>query len=846
MPRKPKSQPLQAFFIYAHKDERLRDALEISLAVYKREGVISTWYDGKIVPGEEWNRVIKENLRASRVFLLLVSPHFLNSDFINDVEMKYALKMHKKALAVVIPIILKPCDWKRTRLENLQALPKGGRPITLWRNQDQAWADVVQGIRKAVEDFQAKFTSAGATPSSISTAPGTTPKSTQPEITVEASTPTIKSLHQLRAPVADFVGRELEIDHLVKVLSEVTESGKTAIGGIRGMGGLGKSELAYAVSHRLADTFPDAQLLLELRGVSNNPLTPEQALQVVIRAFEPLAQLPSDLDALKGIYITLLTGKRVLILADDAEDAKQVSALLPPPGCALLLTSRQRFNLPGMVTCDLETLPAQEAKELLLEIYPDIDTAAPHMAELCGRLPLALRLSAEMCANSPMSIEYHLKALEKARLELLRDPDNPDDPKTNVEASLRLSYDALDLLVQQVLCQLSVFPASFDTNAASAVVEVPGAEDHETTADPRPLEEMLALLYRRSLLDWDRQTERYSLHDLVRVFALARLEDEDAVRMRHAQHYAQIAALADDLYLKGKENLPLGLKLFDQERANIDTGWNWARARAGSPSQEVYELLLDYANATVHIGALRYDTRQERIPQLNAAVEAARRLSRKGAEGALLSNLGTAYRRLGDARASIQHHEQSLEIARNMGDRQREGNALGSLGNAYVYLGETRRAIEYYEQTLEIAHKLGDRRSESKALGSLGLAYADLGETRKAIQHYEQSLKIAHEIGDRQGESIALGNMGISYKNLGEIHKAIQYYEQYLEVAHELGYRQGEAIASWNLGLLLAEEGNLSRGVELLQVTVDYEREIGHTDAEKDAAIVERYRQRLS
>ncbi|MGA7731442.1 MAG: tetratricopeptide repeat protein [Chloroflexia bacterium] len=670
------------------------------------------------------------------------------------------------------------------------------------------------------------------------------------QIVNEQPTPIIRSLHQLRAPVSDFVGRQDEIDQLVHALSKASESGAAAISGARGMGGIGKTELAYAVAQRLADTFPDAQLLIEMRGVigirgaSDNPMTPEQALQTVIRAFEPLAQLPDDLNGLRSAYLTLLNGKRVLVLADDARDANQVQALLPPPGCALLLTSRQRFKLPGMETVDLETLSPSEAKKLLLEIHPPIGAASTRMAQLCGRLPLALRVYAGVCANSTRGIEYHLRALEdaRARLTVLRDPD---DPTTSVEASLQLSYAALDTPAQQVLCRLGVFPASLDMYAAKAVAEGPGVGEQKTTTTHPTIEDVLDLLYRRSLLEWDEQTGRYSLHDLVRAFALARLEGEDAVRMRHAVHYAGVAALADELYQKGGENLLLGLKLFDGERAHIDAGWSWAQAQVGGGSQEIDQLLLDYAHVTVYLGDLRYDKRRERISQFEVAIGAAQRLGNKDAEGRVLSNLGVAYEDLGETRKAIGYHEQHLQITREIGYRRGESGALGNLGVAYAALGETRKAIGYHEQHLQIAREIGYRRGEGRALGNLGLAYAALGETRKAIGYHEQHLQITREIGDRRSEGIALGNLGITYAELGETRKAIEYYEQQLQITREIGDRRGEAITSWNLGILL-KESDRARGVELMQIRVDYEREIGHVDAEKGAALVEELREKLA
>ncbi len=124
MTSEAQNQPLQVFIIYAREDERFRERLVKNMSLLKREGVISTWYDRMILPGQDWDNVITENLKASRIFLLLVGPDFLASEYIINKEMDHALKMHDAGLAVVIPIILRHCDWKETRLKGLQALPR--------------------------------------------------------------------------------------------------------------------------------------------------------------------------------------------------------------------------------------------------------------------------------------------------------------------------------------------------------------------------------------------------------------------------------------------------------------------------------------------------------------------------------------------------------------------------------------------------------------------------------------------------------------------------------------------------------------------------------------------------
>jgi tetratricopeptide (TPR) repeat protein len=689
-------------------------------------------------------------------------------------------------------------------------------------------------------------------------------------ITIVQSSPPPQALHQLRAPVGDFVGREREIETLVAALKK---SGGAAISGVRGLGGIGKTELAYAAAQRLAAHFPDAQLLVELRGASDTPLSPEQALQTLIRAFEREAKLPDDLNELKGLYNSVLASKHILILADDARDAAQVRLLMPPAGCALLITSRNRFSLPGMATLDLGVLPPEEAKKLLLEICPRIGEHAPQLARLCGYLPLALRISAGLLeTNDTRDVTYYLEQLASERLAHLSDPDNPDDPPASVEASLLLSYDALSLAAQRVLGQLGVFPASFDFAAASAIVEGKG----EVT-------ELLELLRRRSLLDWDTRVQRLSLHDLVRAFVATRLEEADSVRLRHAYYYAGVARFAeDDLYLKGK--VQAGLALFAQERANIEAGWAWTESQAGNPFADT--LLLFYVNATANIGDLCFDKRRERIPQLETALATARRLGHKDAEASAIGTLGLTYAALGEPRCAIECHEQHLALARETGNQRMENKALGNLGIAYSAIGDTWKAIEFFEQTFAIDRELGDRRGEAASLGNLGIAYKNLGDIPRAIEYHEQALVIDREIGNRRGEGEDLGNLGIAlalsddiqravecqeqclaiaqelgdrylegdalnslglcYATLGNAQKAIVCFEQRLAIAREIGDRRGEVLTSWNLGLRLEEQGYVVQAVELMQIYVDFLREIAHPDAEKRANRLDRLRQRFA
>ena len=140
------------FFSYSHADESLRDQLEKHLSALKRQGLIDSWHDRRIVAGKEFDKEISGNLEKAEVILLLVSSDFLASDYCYEREMLRAVERHNAGQATVIPVILRPCDWNDTPFGKLLAAPKDGRAITLWANADEAFLDVVAAIKRALRE----------------------------------------------------------------------------------------------------------------------------------------------------------------------------------------------------------------------------------------------------------------------------------------------------------------------------------------------------------------------------------------------------------------------------------------------------------------------------------------------------------------------------------------------------------------------------------------------------------------------------------------------------------------------------------------------------------------------
>ncbi|HEY1016778.1 MAG TPA: NB-ARC domain-containing protein, partial [Herpetosiphonaceae bacterium] len=591
------------------------------------------------------------------------------------------------------------------------------------------------------------------------------------------------ALHQLRAPISDFMGRESELDTLV----EAAERGaghepRAVIGAIHGMGGVGKTELAFALAHRLRAQFPDAQLVLELRGARETPMTPIEALQAAIRSFAPQEQLPAELDALQQRYRSLLDGKRVLVLLDDARDAAQVRPLVPPVGCLLLVTSRQRWTLPGMASVQLAPLGSDEAPAFLRQLCARLtDAEAAAIAAACDQLPLALRVSGSLLAINPaLSAERYIQRLGDARrrLEQLRDPD---DALLNVAASLELSYAALEPAAQRLLRQLAVLVADFDTELALATAALPDGMDAE--------EELHALL-RRNVIIYDAARDRWRLHDLVRALALGKLarDEEAATRERYARAALEIARQANRQYLAGGTEMLKALDRFDTERPHIDEVWRWGKDGLGIA--EIDKVIVDATLNTYWLGSLRYHPKLERRSQIEMALAAAVRLGQAAEESELLHLSGINEDRLGNIAEAIDFHSRSLEILKTTGDKKNLAKVTVYLAQGYQRLGSpdnSRKALELYKESLKIYEGIENVSHElNTCLNNLGALYNKINELESALYYFGISLTRSMEAHDKIAEARAYCNIANCLRRLGKYDESLALCEKALVIIREL------------------------------------------------------------
>jgi DNA-binding SARP family transcriptional activator len=342
---------------------------------------------------------------------------------------------------------------------------------------------------------------------------------------------------QLPADIPDFTGRQEMVRSLCQILAPAREPDAPAqpmpVALLTGMTGTGKTALAVHVAHLLAGHFPDGQLLVQLRDGDGQPVSPGQALERCLRAIGVTpAALPSGSAELAAMYRSLLASRRVLVILDDAASLPQIVPLLPGgPQCAVIVTSRRRLaSLAGGHTFDIGVFSPGTARALLSQVLGEVRTPATQadvasLAELCGFLPLALRIIAAKLHEHPhWSIRQLISRLQDEK-NLLAELQIGD---TGVSASISLSYESLLPEVRVLFLRLGLLGAGdFDAGVCAPLLDL----------EPRYADSLLDQLVACHLVEVRRADDgsvRFHLHELVRAFALGHLVASQSLQERTA------------------------------------------------------------------------------------------------------------------------------------------------------------------------------------------------------------------------------------------------------------------------------------------------------------------------
>ncbi|MGC7098424.1 BTAD domain-containing putative transcriptional regulator [Amycolatopsis lurida] len=624
---------------------------------------------------------------------------------------------------------------------------------------------------------------------------------------------------QLVADTPGFVGRT---EPLRQLTAQLTGAARLAV--VSGQPGAGKTAFAVHLAHRIAGHYPDGQLYADLRGFSLAPsVRPVQVLTRFARALGCAPeQIPDDLDELTALYRSLLDGKRMLVVLDDAATADDVRALLPgEPGCAVLVTSRN--TLPGLVAVDggiavrLGTLSEPESVELLHALLSTwdgelTDAGARELAAECVHLPLALRIAAAHLLTRP---GYRLTDLlgelrQHHRLDALA---IPHDDHASVHTAFDLSYAALGEPARRLFGLLGTVPGpDFGAPAAAALA---GDELAATRA-------LLGELTGANLLE-STAGGRYHFHDLLRAFAARQDEDhDDAASHRLIDYYLHTASVANGLIRRAPLAITLppptegirpstfdsaqqALAWYEAERANLLALIRTADAR----DWHGYAYQLPIVLAGFYFLRKHWADWEETH---RIAVTAARRAGDRRAEAVATHRLGDVLHDRRRYDEAIEHLETAAAMGAELGDLTLEAGPLNGLGLVHRALERYDDAEHYYLTSLKLQIAAGYPYGQAGPLANVARVYTVRGDFERAISYARRAIDTAAEYGDINHSAITWLNLGEAYAKRGDAGEAIKATEEALRLANRSGDRYHEAVTLRHLAAAYEDHGDVAAG----------------------------------
>lgn len=654
---------------------------------------------------------------------------------------------------------------------------------------------------------------------------------------------------QLPIAPAGFVGRVSELAQLDKIALKA--GGATVISVISGGGGVGKTWLALNWAHRNVDRFPDGQLYVDLRGFapSGQPLSPEVAVRGLLNALGvDTRSISADLDALAGLYRSLVAGRRMLILLDNARETSQVVPLLPgSPTCTVLVTSRRLLT--GLVTAysaqllELDVLTETDARDLLardigaerLAAEPD---AVNELLDYCGGLALALGIVAARATIQPdvplAAVAGELRD-RTSRLDAL----NGGELAVNLRAVLSWSQHSLTHQATEVFALLGLAPGpDIRLAAAASLTALPAPQ---TLSVLRELEHA-HLIHRHS-------TDRYRMHDLIRLHAHEQAHNNlpEATRTtalhRLVDYYLHTACAADRLLAPHRSPIrldphtpgthphplpdrPAAMAWFDSEHANL------LAAQHAAATQQWHHTVWQMAWA-LNTFQYRQGLLHDQLVVWQAALDAAVHLPDPTTHTSTHRYLGIAHADLRRHEEAIEHLHQALALAEHHHPTHQVLTHL-TLSWAWKQRGDDQRALDHARLALELVRTLDQPVQEARALNAVGWYAAQLGDYDTARSHCQAALTLYHHHHDPDGEATALDSLGYIEHHTGYHHRAIGHYQQALNLYRDLGHTPRMADTLTGLGHPHAALGHHDHARAAWEHALDlYQKQLRTTDAER-------------
>ncbi|GHE09814.1 ATP-binding protein [Streptomyces alanosinicus] len=621
--------------------------------------------------------------------------------------------------------------------------------------------------------------------------------------------PAPTALDALPLAEAGFVGRDEE---LAKLLAALDPSGSEArravlVAAVSGLGGIGKTALAVKAAHlaRRAGWFPGGALFVDLHGYDDAPVTPEQALQSLLRALgaDP-EHIPGPADARAALFRSLLAERDgLLILADNASSAEQVRPLLPgdTPRHRILVTSRHRITQLGARLVPLGELTPEESYRLLDRALSNADPddrrvtgeaeAVARLARLCGHLPLALQITAALLAGDPGRPVADLAdelAGAHDRLAPL------DDGERSVRAAFELSYRRLPADPARLLRLLSVAPAfELSEEAAAALAGTEGTTPPE-----------VHVLARAHLLERAGRPGRWRMHDLTRAFGMGVVaadadlrEEAAAAREQLLGFYCRRAGAADDWIrrLPGDSEPESfadhaeALDWLEAERPALVAAVQWA-------GEDRFADLAGVLAQSLSVYLYERRSYDDGITVIGAAREAAFRTGNPLGAAVASEHLGNFLTAVGRPDDAIEVLTAARDLYQLLGGDDREPGVWVELGFALVAAGRPEEGILALRRALGMFQAAGKRNGEAQVWNRMGTALFALGRKEESVDAHRRAFELFEATGDRENSGVALHLLGMALLELERVEEAIEALVTAAEVFDERKsrYRLGKVL----------------------------------------------------
>jgi DNA-binding SARP family transcriptional activator/tetratricopeptide (TPR) repeat protein len=707
---------------------------------------------------------------------------------------------------------------------------------------------VLQRLHLAILRHQ---TSAIDGPEQVATGLPAPPSSTTADVDPQPRPEATIVPRQLPAVAGVFVGRRSELGRLDRLAAMSEGADAVVIAAVTGTAGIGKTATAVFWAHGVAAQFPDGQLYLNLRGFAQSgvPMPPAEAVRTLLDALGVRAErIPVSLDAQLALYRSLLAGRRMLVVLDNARDTAQVRPLLPgAPGCLVVVTSRDQLAgltaIEGAHHISLGLLSTIEAKTLLgHRLGPDRVRAEPQatadIIARCAGLPLALVIVAAQAAARPgFPLSVHADELSEAPSGLVA--VDGGDPASDVQAVFSWSYRTLSADTAKMFRLLGVHRGpDITAPAATSLAGLPAA------AVRRSLDELV-----HAHLVAEHVPGRFALHDLLRRYAAELAEAQESDADRHAaihrmlDHYLQTAYRAMRLLHPHREEpiLPPSQQpgVVPEAPADHRRALDWFAVehpvllavveQAATAAFDVHTWQLAWTMASYLDRQVHWS---DQAAVLEVALDAARRLGDRAAQARARRLLARAYTRLGRYDDAHIHLRDALEMYAELGDDTGQAHAHFALGSTLEWQGNHGDALGHARRALDLYRAADDRTGQANTLNAVGWCHALLGNYGDALAYCREALILHQELNHRHGEAYTWDTLGYAHHGLAQHLRAVACYQHAIELSRDLGDRQNEADVLTHLGDTHHTAGNPQAARESWQAALNLFDELGHPEAD--------------